>query len=396
MKRNPHLNSLKSNYLFPEITLRKELFLEQNPKAALISLGIGDTTEPIPKSITDVLAETSAKLATHKGYFGYGPEQGIKILRERIASKIYNKLIPADDIFISDGAKCDISRLQVLFGNHISVAVQDPTYPVYVDGSIVQGVKEIIPMPCTPENNFFPNFKEVPRTDLIYFCSPNNPTGAVATKSQLEELVRFAKANRSIIIFDSAYANFIQDPSLPKSIYEIEGAKEVAIEVNSFSKLAGFTGVRLGWTVIPAELKYDDHSSIKTDWNRIITTLFNGASIISQYGGCAVLEDQGWNEVMSLTKFYIENGVILKQALNQKKSCEVFAGTNTPYLWVRFPGQRSWDLFDKFLNELHLITTPGSGFGLSGEGFLRFSTFGSRSNILKAAKRLSQNSLKDD
>src|ERR1700733_14764770 len=216
---------LKASYLFPEINLRKQQFLAKHPEVTLISLGIGDTTEPIPQSITHSLIEASTGLGTPGGYSGYGSEQGMKTLRERIASKIYSNLVKPEEVFVSDGAKCDLGRLQMLFGNTISIAVQDPAYPVYIEGSLIQGVREIISIPCLPENQFFPDLEAVPRTDLIYFCSPNNPTGAVATRFQLEQLVRFAAANHSIIIFDSAYANYIQDPSLPKSIFEIEGAK---------------------------------------------------------------------------------------------------------------------------------------------------------------------------
>jgi LL-diaminopimelate aminotransferase len=387
MRRNPTMARLKANYLFPEINMRKRQFLAQRPDASLISLGIGDTTEPIPESIVASLADASLGLGTLERYSGYGPEQGIEALREKIASQIYSGLIQAEEVFISDGAKCDLGRLQLLFGNEISIAVQDPAYPVYIEGSMIQGVREIIFMPCHPENHFFPDLATLRRTDLIYFCSPNNPTGAVATRSQLEELVKFATANRSIIIFDSAYANYIQDPSLPKSIFEIEGARSVAIETGSFSKLAGFTGIRLGWSVIPQELKYDDGTSVKADWKRLTSTVFNGASNIAQAGGCSALEERGRQEILSLTKFYLENARILKETL-EDLGYEVFGGVNAPYLWVRFRGQNSWDLFQKFLDQFHLVTTPGAGFGPAGEEYLRFTAFGRRENILQAAARL--------
>lgn len=387
MKRNPNLAQLKANYLFPEINLRKKQFLEEHPEAALISLGIGDTTEPIPSSIANALAKSAADLGTRKGYSGYGPEQGSKELREKISSKLYFDLIKPDEIFISDGAKCDLGRLQTLFGRDISIAVQDPAYPVYIDGSLIQGINEIIPMPCYPENQFFPDLNSIPRTDLIYFCSPNNPTGAAANKEQLTHLVRFAKANDSIIIFDSAYANYIQDPSIPKSIYEIEGAKQVAIEIGSFSKLVGFTGVRLGWTIIPEELKYDDGTSVKADWKRLTSTIFNGASNIAQAGGSAALEEEGLQEISSLTKFYMENAQIIKKALDEL-GYEVYGGENAPYLWVRFKGQNSWTVFQQFLDQFHLVTTPGSGFGPAGEEFIRLTAFGHRDIILQAVERL--------
>lgn len=387
MKRNPNLSMLKSAYLFPEINSRKRQFLSQHPNALLISLGIGDTTEPITQSIAHSLGKASANLGTPEGYSGYGPEQGITALREKIASKIYSGLIQSDEVFVSDGAKCDLGRLQMLFGNDISIAVQDPAYPVYIEGSIIQGVKEILYMPCRPENQFFPNLDTQPRTDLIYFCSPNNPTGAVATRAQLEKLVKFAESNRSIIIFDSAYASYIQDPLIPKSIFEIEGAKNVAIEIGSFSKLAGFTGVRLGWSVIPEALKYDDGKSVKADWNRLTSTIFNGASNIAQAGGCAVLEESGLKEIKSLTAYYLENAHILKSTL-EELGHKVFGGVNAPYLWVRFKGQKSWDTFQHLLDQFHLITTPGSGFGPAGEEYIRFTAFGHRKDMLEAAARL--------
>lgn len=275
----------------------------------------------------------------------------------------------------------------MLLGSEISVAIQDPAYPVYVDGSLIQGVKDMTFMPCTPENHFFPDLKNIFHADLIYFCSPNNPTGAVATKDQLRELVRFAKKNRSMILFDAAYSNYIQDPDLPRSIYEIEGAREVAIEINSFSKLAGFTGIRLGWSIVPEELKYEDGASVRADWNRITSTIFNGASNIAQLGGIAVLEEKGWNEVAHLTQFYLENAKIIRETL-QSLGYEVYGGVNAPYLWVRFRGKNSWDVFQKLLEKCHVVSTPGAGFGPAGEGFIRFTAFGHRENILEAAGRL--------
>lgn len=386
-KRNPHMTKLKANYLFPEIKMRKLQFLEKNPHAKLISLGIGDTTEPLTESISHALVEASKGMGTRDGYSGYGPELGSQKLREKIAHTIYKGLINPEDVIVSDGAKCDIGRLQALFGNQVSIALQDPSYPVYVEGSLIQGVQKIHYMPCNPENNFFPDLTKLPHVDLIYFCSPNNPTGATATHAQLKELVKFAKANRSIIIFDSAYANFIQDPKLPRSIYEIEGAKEVAIEISSFSKLAGFTGVRLGWTVIPEALKFDDGTSVRADWQRLMSTIFNGASHISQLGGFAVLENKGMQEIQKLTKFYLENAHILKLAL-EKKGLTVYGGTNAPYLWANFKGRNSWDVFQELLEKYHIVATPGSGFGPGGEGFVRFTAFGNRDHIHEAVDRL--------
>lgn len=389
MKRNPNFEKLKTSYLFPEINLRKREFLAKNPEASLISLGVGDTTEPLPESITKALTKASSDLGSYSGYSGYGPEQGYQELREKIAKNFYKDLISSDEVFVSDGAKCDLGRLQMLFGSEVSIAVQDPAYPVYIDGSLIQGVKNITYMPCIPENHFFPDLNNIPRCDLIYFCSPNNPTGAVASRSQLEELVKYAANNHSIIIFDSAYASYIQDSSLPKSIYEIEGARKVAIEISSFSKLAGFTGVRLGWTIVPDELKFDDGHSVKSDWNRLFSTVFNGASNIAQLGGCAVLNQLGLQEASSLVSYYLDNARIIHEAL-KRQGFEVYGGSNAPYLWVRFKGKNSWDVFQHFLEEYHLVTTPGSGFGPAGEEFIRFTAFGHRANILEAVKRMTR------
>jgi len=388
MKRNPNLARLKGNYLFPEVVFRKEKFLEKNPHVKLISLGVGDTTQPIPTSITKALIEAASNLGTLKGYSGYGPEQGMQSLRKKIAHAVFNNSFDWEEIFISDGANSDLGRLQLLFGADVSIAVQDPSYPVYLEGSLIQGVKEIVPMLCNPENNFFPDLKKQKRTDLIYFCSPNNPTGAVATHEQLKELVDFAIANQSIIIFDAAYAAYIQDPLLPKSIYEIENARKVAIEVSSFSKSAGFTGVRLGWTVVPKELQYENGESILSDWNRLVTTVFNGASNIAQSGGYAVLQEEGMQEVRKIVNFYLENAKIIKQTI-EDLGHEVYGGVNAPYLWIRFKGQKSWDVFQHFLEKKHVVTIPGCGFGSEGQGFIRLTAFGHRENIVEALARIS-------
>lgn len=387
MKRNLNMGQLQANYLFPEINLRKLQYLALHPEAELISLGIGDTTEPIATAIAQALSSAAAELGTVEGYSGYGPEQGMSQLREQIAAAIYGNRLKADEIFVSDGAKCDLGRLQMLFGNKVSIAVQDPAYPVYIEGSLIQGVKRIAYMPCTPENQFFPDLSQVERTDLIYFCSPNNPTGAVASRQQLEQLVTFAKRNRSIIIFDAAYASYISDPALPKSIFEIEGAEEVAIELGSFSKLAGFTGVRLGWTAIPAQLKYDDGYAVKADWQRLTSTVFNGPSNIAQHGGYAVLQPEGLRAVKEMAQYYLQNAAIIKNTF-EGLGYNVFGGVNAPYLWIQFEGGNSWDIFQHFLEKYHIVTTPGVGFGPAGEGFLRLTAFGKRHHVLQAAERL--------
>lgn len=386
-KRNPDIAKLKAGYLFPEIHKRKMAFMEKNPNAKLISLGIGDTTEPIPSHIVEGLVDMSQKLGTKEGYIGYGPDQGNVQVRKALAEKIYHGLIKEDEIFLSDGAKCDIGRLQILFGKDHTVAVQDPAYPVYVDTSLISGKKDLKFLPCTVENNFFPDLEKAPVTDLVFFCSPNNPTGAVNTKAELKRLVDWVRKNNSILIFDAAYSHFIQDESLPRSIYEIEGARECAIELNSFSKMAGFTGVRLSWSIVPNELTFDDGSSVKKDWHRILTTFFNGASHIPQGGAVHALQPEGLKEIDTQLKFYLENAALLRKALHSK-GYEVFGGDNAPYIWVKIPNKTSWEAFEMFLEKAHLVTTPGSGFGPAGEGFLRFSSFGHRENIEEAVERI--------
>jgi LL-diaminopimelate aminotransferase len=401
VKRNKNIAKLQAGYLFPEINRRKKVFIEKNPEARVISLGVGNTTEPISKHITKGLVKAAKGLGKEKTYSGYGDVPGMTELRAKIAEKLYNNKISAEEVFTSDGAKCDVGRLQLMFGPDVTIAVQDPAYPVYVDGSVIIGAtgdynkeKElfdnIVYMPCTVENEFFPNLEKTPKTDLIYFCSPNNPTGTVATKEQLKQLVDFAKKNKSILLFDAAYSEYIQDSKLPKSIFEIEGAKEVAIEINSFSKPIGFTGVRLGWTVVPKELKFEDGSPVIDDWDRIMGTVFNGASNIVQKGGLAALDDQGIKEMRKTIKFYMENARLIKSGLAEL-GIKTYGGDNAPYIWAHFPKKRSWDMFSEILEKAHVVTTPGSGFGPAGEGFVRFSAFGHRKDVIEAVERLKFN-----
>ncbi len=403
VERNANLAKLQAGYLFPEVSKRKEAFLKSNPGAKLINLGIGDTTEPLTPFVSEQLQRDSKDLGTREGYKGYGPCEGHMPLRERIAEKFYHGKVSADEIFISDGAKCDMGRLQLLFSPRASIAIQDPAYPVYVDTSVMMGrsghynAKElqyhnIVYMPCSPENGFFPDLNKLPRTDIIYFCSPNNPTGAVATKAQLTELVKLAIKNKSIILFDAAYASYIQDPALPRSIYEIEGASKVAIEVNSFSKLAGFTGLRLGWSVVPKELRFDDGTPIYNDWQRIACTFFNGPSILAQLGGLAVLDDKNKEALGAQLAHYMGNAQILREGLRQL-GVVVYGGDNAPFLWAHFAGRDSWEVFEDLLKRANIVTTPGAGFGAAGQGFIRLTAFGTRSNIQEAVTRL-KNALK--
>ena len=402
IQRNPGFANLKAGYLFPEIARRRRAFAADHPDVRLISLGIGDTTEPLTPHIAARLAEYAAGLGTLGGYSGYGDEQGLIALRERIAEVGYRSMVAPDEVFMSDGAKCDIGRLQLLFGRDVEVAVQDPSYPVYVDGSVIVGAAGpyddgslgghagyagIRYLPCTPENDYFPDLEDLPENGLVYFCSPNNPTGAVATHAQLAQLVESARRKGSVIVYDAAYAEYIRDPDLPRSIFEVDGARECAIEVNSFSKPVGFTGVRLGWTVVPKELRFDDGASVNADWNRLCTTVFNGASNIAQHGGLAALEPQGLNEMRVLTDFYLGNAQLIRQTL-EGLGITCVGGDNAPYVWAHFPGRASWDVFAEILDRCHVVTTPGSGFGPAGEGFVRFSAFGHREDVVEACSRI--------
>lgn len=401
--RNPNFAKLQGGYLFPEIGRRRTAYIEENPDMAdrIISLGIGDTTQPIPPHILSGLVGGASKLGSPEGYSGYGAEQGFGELRQKIASVLYNDLITADEVFVSDGAKCDIMRIQQMFGPGVVSAVQDPSYPVYVDTSVMMGqtglidketsqYDNIVYMPCTAENEFFPDYASLPRADVVYFCSPNNPTGAAATKEQLTEMVNTCKERGSILVFDAAYAPFIRDENVPKSIFEIEGAKEVAIEVNSFSKYAGFTGVRLGWTVIPADLKFSDGTLVRTDFNRVMTTAFNGASNIVQGGGLACLDPEGQAEINTLIDYYLGNAKMLQDAMHEI-GFKTFGGDNAPYVFVQLPeGKSSWDMFSEILEKAQVVTIPGAGFGPGGEGYLRLSAFASRDNIIEACKRLKE------
>lgn len=399
--RNPNFGKLAGGYLFPEIGRRRNAYLAENPEMAdrIISLGIGDTTQPIPKHILSGLTEGAAKLGTKDGYSGYGAEQGFGELRQKIATVLYNDLISPEEVFVSDGAKCDIMRVQQMFGPGVVSAVQDPSYPVYVDTSVMMGqtglineetsqYDNIVYMPCTAENEFFPDYASLPRADVVYFCSPNNPTGAAATKEQLTELVKVCTERGSILVFDAAYAPFIRDENIPKSIFEIEGAKECAIEVNSFSKYAGFTGVRLGWTVIPEDLKFSDGTPVKQDFNRVMTTAFNGASNIVQGGGLACLDPEGQAEINTLIDYYLENAVMLKEAM-EEIGFKVFGGDNAPYVFVQLEeGKSSWDMFSEMLEKAQVVTIPGAGFGPGGEGYLRLSAFAPRDSVIEACERL--------
>jgi len=395
IQRNPCIANLKAGYLFPEIAKKRREYAEAHPEAKIISLGVGNTTEPILSHINQGLVEGARRLGTVEGYSGY-QDEGLLLLREKISAVFYGGQFKANEIFISDGAKCDIGRLQLLFGKSTPVAVQDPSYPVYVDGSVligaaggtgVSGYKGITYLPCTSANGFFPDLSLLPPKSLLYFCSPNNPTGAVANREQLAVLVKICLEKGVLVIFDAAYSEYVRDPKLPKSIFEIEGSRRCAIEVNSFSKTAGFTGVRLGWTVVPAELKYASGESVNADWSRICSTIFNGASNIAQAGGLAALDDEGLEEICGLTDFYLGNARLIREAL-QSLGIESTGGDNSPYIWAYFPGRGSWEVFSQILEKCQVVTTPGAGFGPAGDGYIRFSAFGHRADVEEACMRL--------
>ena len=398
---NAAYDNLPTSYLFSEIARRTRAFTAAHPELKVLRLGIGNTTEALPPTLIEALHHGVNLLSSRETYTGYGDEQGNSKLRKAIADSYLARNIKLDplEVFVSDGAKSDLGNLTTIFGPGI-VAVQDPVYPAYVDTTIISGragasfngiLEDLVYLVCNEKNGFFPSLPE--RADIIYLCYPNNPTGATATKEQLKTFVDFAIRNKSVIIFDAAYSAFIQDTNLPRSIYEIEGADKCAIEVNSFSKSAGFTGVRLGWTVVPKTLVVDraEPGKVNSLWNRRQTTFFNGASNIPQEGGLVVLTEQGQRECQAIIDYYLENARIIRTGLLDL-GITSFGGENAPYIWMKTPyGMKSWDFFDKLLEETHVVGTPGVGFGPSGEGHFRLSAFGHRENIEAAVDSIRKN-----
>jgi LL-diaminopimelate aminotransferase len=403
---NDNYLKLKAGYLFPEIARRVNTFAEANPDAKIIRLGIGDVTEPLPKACRTAMIKAVEEMSDRATFKGYGPEQGYGWLREKIAAHDFQSRgceVELDEIFISDGSKCDTGNILDIFGSDNAIAVTDPVYPVYVDTNVMAGntgsandkgeFEGLVYLPITAQNNFT---AEIPsqKVDLIYLCFPNNPTGATATKEHLKAWVDYAKANDSIIFFDAAYEAFITDPELPHSIYEIEGARDCAIEFRSFSKNAGFTGTRCALTVVPKTLtaKAADGSEVELWklWNRRQSTKFNGVSYIVQRGAEAVYSEEGQVQIKALVSFYMENAKIIREQLTAA-GLAVYGGVNAPYVWVQTPnGLSSWDFFDKLLNTVNVVGTPGSGFGAAGEGYFRISAFNSRENVEEAMKRITE------
>ena len=401
---NSNFLKLKAGYLFPEIARRVRVYTEENPdKAArIIRCGIGDVTEPLPSAVVKAMHEGVDEMATRETFKGYGPEQGYEFLRQAIVDNQFANLgISADEVFISDGSKCDTGNILDIFGKGNVIAITDPVYPVYVDTNVMAGntgdadekgaYAGLLYLPCNSSNHFV---ADVPtgKADLIYLCFPNNPTGAVATRAQLEAWVSYAKANDAIILFDAAYEAFIQDPEIPRSIFEIEGARDVAIEFRSFSKNGGFTGVRCAYIVIPKSVSGKSASGERIPlhqlWSRRHSTKFNGASYPVQKGAAAVFSAEGKQQVSALIEHYMGNAKLLREAVSAA-GLPVFGGENAPYVWVGCPaGLSSWDMFDKMLGEAQVVITPGSGFGSAGEGYFRISAFNSRANVEEVCRRL--------
>ncbi|MDX2187320.1 MAG: LL-diaminopimelate aminotransferase [Opitutaceae bacterium] len=400
---NENYTKLKASYLFSDIAKRVNSFAAANPDKPVIRLGIGDVTEPLPQVCIDALHAGTDELSKRATFKGYGPEQGYAFLREAIAQHDYAARgcrIEADEIFVSDGSKCDCGNIQEIFSNDVRLAIPDPVYPVYVDTNVMAGrtganvdgrYQGITYLESTPANGYVPAIPSV-ATDLIYLCFPNNPTGAVATRAQLTAWVAYARQNKAILLFDSAYEAYIRNPEIPHSIYEIEGAREVAIEFRSFSKTAGFTGTRCAYTVVPKSLvAYDAAGNahpIHALWNRRHTTKFNGVSYPVQKAAAAIYTEVGKQQVKEMTDFYLGNAALIRKAVaGFGFSC--VGGDNAPYIWVN-TGRDSWEFFDLLLNQAQVVCTPGAGFGKCGEGHVRISAFNSRENVERALERIGE------
>jgi LL-diaminopimelate aminotransferase len=401
---NENFQKLTAGYLFPEIARRVNAYSEAQPEKAkrLIRCGIGDVTEPVPVAAREAMKKAVDELGDRGTFRGYGPEQGYPFLRQAIVENAYAGLgIDAGDIFVSDGSKCDSGNILDIFGPGNKIAVTDPVYPVYVDTNVMAGntgpanesgeYQGLVYLKCTPENGFVPAIPEE-KVDLIYLCYPNNPTGETATREQLEKWVAYAREHDAVILYDAAYEAFVQDDSVPRSIYEIEGAEQCAIEFRSFSKNGGFTGVRCAFTVIPGTVTGTTSSGqevpLKSLWARRHSTKFNGASYPVQRGAEAIYSEAGKAEVAELVKHYMTNAKLLREAC-QNLGLKVWGGENAPYVWVGCPeGVGSWGMFDKMLEEAQVVVTPGAGFGAAGEGFFRISAFNSRENVEEVCRRL--------
>ena len=399
---NENYLKLPGSYLFSNIAKKINAYQSENPEAEILRLGIGDVTQPLAPAIIDALHKAVDEMANAETFHGYAPDLGYEFLRNAIAKNDYKDRgcdIAANEIFVSDGAKCDSGNIQEIFGLNNKIAVCDPVYPVYVDTNVMAGrsgeynpntqnFDGMIYMPCLEENDFVPEFpKENP--DIIYLCFPNNPTGATITKAQLQEWVDYAKRIGAVIIYDAAYEAYITEEEIPHSIYECEGARECAIELHSFSKNAGFTGVRLGYTVVPKDLKCGD-VQLHSLWARRHGTKYNGAPYIVQRAGEAVYSDAGKAQLKEQVDYYMQNAKVIYEGL-KNAGYSVSGGINAPYVWLKTPDKMtSWEFFDKLLHEANVVGTPGSGFGAHGEGYFRLSAFGSHENTIKAVERITK------
>ncbi|MFA6890940.1 MAG: LL-diaminopimelate aminotransferase [Sphaerochaetaceae bacterium] len=403
---NANFLKLSGGYLFPEIARRVKVWQGIHPGDEVLRLGIGNTTEALAPEVCEAMKRKVDLLSDRSTYTGYGDEQGDTSLREALV-RFYRDRLAVDvdpmECFVSDGAKSDAANIQQLFGPSDIVAVQDPAYPVYVDSNVIggrtgsfepekEGYGGFVYLPCIAENGFVP---VPPRThvDLIYLCSPNNPTGAVATKEQLQAFVDYAIREKAVIVFDAAYSSYIIEKGYPHSIYQVDGAKKCAIEISSFSKFAGFTGVRLGWTIVPKELSCEgaETGELNRLWNRRQCTFFNGASNISQAGGVAALSGAGYEQCCSLVSYYLGNAKIIREGL-ERVGLICYGGVNSPYIWARTPnGMSSWDFFDLLLDSCHVVVTPGSGFGPAGKGYVRISAYGHREDVVTAMDSIQRN-----
>jgi len=387
MKLNNNYENLEQSYLFSTIAKKVNEYISNNPDKKVIRLGIGDVTRPLCKAVVEAMHKAVDEMGVQESFRGYGPEQGYDFLREAVQGyyKKHNVELDLNEIFISDGAKSDLGNILDLFDKNNTVLVPDPVYPVYVDTNVMDG-RNVIFANATQENCFLPAVKDIDngvKPDIIYICSPNNPTGAVYTKAQLKEWIDFACANNSIILFDSAYESFISDEDLPRSIFEIEGAKNCAIEFCSLSKTAGFTGTRCGYTIVPKEL-----SKLNKMWLRRQTTKFNGVPYIIQRGAEAVFSEAGMKEISENISYYKENAKLISETL---ESCGIWhvGGKHSPYIWLKCPnGMSSWEFFDYLLEKVQIVGTPGAGFGRNGEGYFRLTSFGSKENTIEAMERI--------
>lgn len=407
IKINENFLELQESYLFATIAQKVAKYSKENPDKKIIKLGIGDVTRPIPEVVLQAIHKATDEQASSETFRGYGPEQGYEFLREKIKEYDYksrNVDIDIDEIFVSDGAKCDCGNIVDILAQDNKVAITDPVYPVYLDTNVMSGrsgkydketgkYENIVYIPATSENNFVPELPKE-KVDIIYLCYPNNPTGTTLTKEQLKTWVKYAKENKALILFDAAYEAFITDENVPHSIYEIKGAKEVAIEFRSYSKTAGFTGMRCAFIVVPKELKgftkSGEEVSINKLWNRRHCTKFNGVSYIVQRAAEAVYTEEGRKQIKENIDYYKENARIIRQGL-EEAGYTVYGGVNSPYVWLQLPdGMKSWDFFDKLLTEANVVGTPGVGFGPSGEGYFRLTGFGTKENTKEAIRRIKE------